>query len=129
MERADPRQTGPLSWCDLDAGTIHATPELFGDVVLARKDTPTSYHVSVTVDDHIQGVTLVTRGEDLRAATHVHRLLQALLDLATPGYQFHKLLTDPSGRRLAKRDRAATLQALREEGRAPAEVRALAGLG
>ena len=119
------RQVDGLNWTDLDAGVVAARPELFGDVVLARKDTPTSYHLSVTVDDAIQGVTLVTRGEDLRPATHVHRLLQALLELPTPAYRFHRLLTDVTGRRLAKRDRAETLRALREAGRSPAEVRAL----
>ena len=106
---------------------MDAHPEAFGDVVLARKDTPTSYHLSVTVDDAIQGVTLVTRGEDLRAATDVHRLLQALLTLPTPAYRFHRLLTDATGRRLAKRDRAETLRALRESGRSPEEVRLLIG--
>ena len=121
-------RTGPLAWRDRDAGQVSVEPALFGDVVLARKDTPTSYHLSVTIDDHLQGVTLVTRGEDLRAATHVHRLLQALLGLATPDYRFHTLLTDSSGRRLAKRDHAQTLQSLRETGHDPAEVRALAGL-
>ena len=120
-------QTGPLTWRDLDAGTIAATPEAFGDVVLARKDTPTSYHLSVTHDDHLQGITLVTRGEDLRAATHVHRVLQALLGYVTPDYRFHALLTDASGRRLAKRDHAETLRSLRDSGKTPAEVRALAG--
>jgi glutamyl-Q tRNA(Asp) synthetase len=119
------RRVGELRWTDLDTGAVEARPEPFGDVVLARKDTPTSYHLSVTVDDAIQGVTLVTRGEDLRAATHVHRLLQALLGLATPAYRFHRLLTDATGRRLAKRDRAETLCALRQAGRSPAEVRAL----
>jgi len=122
-------RTGPLAWTDLDAGVVAARPAQFGDVVLARKDTPTSYHLSVTVDDHLQGVTLVTRGEDLRAATHVHRLLQALLGLDPPAYRFHKLLTDQTGRRLAKRDRAQTLRSLREDGKSPAEVRALAGFG
>ena len=119
------RQAGDLRWTDLDAGVADARPEAFGDVVLARKDTPTSYHLSVTVDDAIQGVTLVTRGEDLRAATDVHRLLQALLGLPTPAYRFHRLLTDPTGRRLAKRDRAETLRALRESGRSPEEIRSL----
>jgi glutamyl-Q tRNA(Asp) synthetase len=120
-------QTGPLNWRDLDEGVVTATPEVFGDVVLARKDTPTSYHLSVTHDDHLQGITLVTRGEDLRAATHVHRLLQALLGYPTPDYRFHKLLTDTSGRRLAKRDHAETLRSLRDAAKTPAEVRALAG--
>jgi glutamyl-Q tRNA(Asp) synthetase len=117
------RQVGELRWTDLDAGVVEAHPEAFGDVVLARKETPTSYHLSVTVDDALQGVTLVTRGEDLRPATDVHRLLQALLGLPTPAYRFHRLLTDAAGRRLAKRDRAETLRALREAGQAPGEIR------
>jgi len=117
---------GPLTWRDLDAGTVTAQPELFGDVVLARKDTPTSYHLAVTVDDALQGVTLVTRGIDLFEATHVHRLLQALLGLPVPVWRHHPLLTDGSGRRLAKRDRAVTLRSLKEAGHSPAEVRAMA---
>ncbi len=125
--RAASARAGALVWRDLDRGDVPARPEIFGDVVLARKDTPTSYHLAVTVDDALQGVTLVTRGEDLREATHVHRLLQALLGLPTPDYRFHRLLTDEDGRRLAKRDRAATLRSLREAGKSPAEVRALAG--
>jgi len=120
---------GPLTWVDDARGTIAATPEPFGDVVLARKETPTSYHLAVTVDDALQGVTLVTRGEDLFAATHVHRLLQALLELPVPRYRHHGLVTDASGRRLAKRDRAATLRSLRQQGFDAAEVRAMAGFG
>lgn len=126
VDRASVR-VGKLTWRDLDQGDVVATPEIFGDVVLARKDTPTSYHLAVTTDDALQGVTLVTRGEDLRDATHIHRLLQALLDLPTPDYKFHRLLTDADGKRLAKRDKAATLKSLRDAGRTPAEVRALAG--
>ena len=118
---------GPLGWRDLAAGTISAQPHLFGDVVLARKDTPASYHLAVTWDDAAQGVSLVTRGADLFAATHVHRLLQALLGLPVPDYRHHRLLADAQGRRYAKRDRALTLRALREAGHDPAEVRALAG--
>jgi glutamyl-Q tRNA(Asp) synthetase len=118
---------GPLLWRDRDAGLVTAQPELFGDVVLARKDVPASYHLAVTVDDAGQGVTLVTRGADLFPATHVHRLLQALLGLPTPDYHHHRLLTDASGRRLAKRDRAATLRSLREAGYVAAEVRAMVG--
>ncbi|ARJ66247.1 tRNA glutamyl-Q synthetase [Magnetospirillum sp. ME-1] len=121
------RRAGPLSWRDRERGEQAARPELFGDVVLARKDTPASYHLAVTVDDALQGVTLVTRGVDLFEATHVHRLLQALLDLPTPGYAHHRLLTDEHGRRYAKRDRSLTLRALRDAGRTPQEVRALAG--
>jgi glutamyl-Q tRNA(Asp) synthetase len=120
-------RTGLLHWRDEIAGEMVAKPESLGDVVLARKDTPTSYHLSVTVDDHLQGITLVTRGQDLFEATHIHRLLQALLGYATPRYRHHELLTDASGRRLAKRDKALTLRAMRESGLAPAEVRRRAG--
>lgn len=121
------RRIGPLAWYDRERGEQTARPELFGDVVLARKDTPASYHLAVTVDDALQGVTLVTRGVDLFDATHVHRLLQALLGLPVPDYAHHRLLTDEHGRRYAKRDRSLTLRALREAGRTPEEVRALAG--
>jgi len=114
---------GSLSWHDRNRGETDATPERFGDVVLARKDVPTSYHLAVTVDDALQGVTLVTRGEDLLEATHVHRLLQALLDLETPDYDHHKLLTGDDGKRYAKRDRAATLRDLRAEGRTAVDIR------
>ncbi len=117
---------GPIAWHDRTRGEQRARPDLLGDVVLARKDVPASYHLAVTLDDHLQGVTLVTRGEDLFAATHIHRLLQALLGLATPEYLHHKLLLGADGRRFAKRDRALTLRALREAGRTPAEVRAMA---
>jgi glutamyl-Q tRNA(Asp) synthetase len=120
-------RAGPLSWHDRAAGEVAARPALFGDVVLARRDTPASYHLAVTLDDHLQGVTLVTRGEDLFEATHVHRLLQALLQLDVPDYHHHRLLVDRSGKRLAKRDRAVSLRDLRAQGRTPAEVRALAG--
>jgi glutamyl-Q tRNA(Asp) synthetase len=117
----------PLVWEDEIAGRIVAAPQRHGDVVLARKDAPTSYHLAVTVDDALQGVTLVTRGADLFHATDIHRLLQALLGLPTPRYRHHALLTDESGRRYAKRDRSLTLCALREAGRTPADVRAMAG--
>lgn len=120
------RRVGALTWHDRRHGSQIATPERFGDVVLARKDVPTSYHLAVTVDDALQGVTLVTRGEDLFEATHVHRLLQALLPLPTPDYSHHSLLHGPDGRRLAKRDNAATLRALRESGHTPEAVIALA---
>jgi glutamyl-Q tRNA(Asp) synthetase len=119
--------TGLLWWEDDAAGRVAADPASHGDVVLARKDTPTSYHLAVTVDDALQGVSLVTRGEDLFAATHVHRLLQALLELPVPHYRHHRLLTDAAGRRFAKRDRALALRALRDGGRSPAQVRAMAG--
>ncbi len=120
-------RTGPLTWQDLDRGVILAEPQLLGDVVLGRRDAPASYHLAVTLDDDLQGVNLVTRGEDLLAATHVHRLLQSLLDLATPAYRHHRLLTNDKGERLAKRDGAMTLAALRQAGHTPAEVRAMTG--
>ncbi len=115
--------TGELTWEDQGTGVQLATPEIFGDVVLARKDTPTSYHLAVTLDDHLQGVTLVTRGVDLFAATHVHRLLQALLHLDTPRYHHHELKTDAGGCRLAKRDSTETLNAFRKKGVNPAHIR------
>ena len=120
--------TGPLSWTDRKAGRIEAAPLSAGDVVLARKDIPTSYHLAVTVDDHLQGVSLVTRGWDLFHATHVHRLLQALLDLDTPLYYHHPMITDPNGLRLAKRNRAVTLRALRNSGKTAADVRRMVNL-
>lgn len=119
-------RTGPLAWHDETAGEIVATPQLFGDVVLARKDAPTSYHLAVVHDDALQGVTDIVRGEDLFAATHVHRLLQALLDLPTPRYHHHPLVRDASGKRLAKRDHAATLAEMRASGADPTQI--LAGL-
>ncbi len=118
---------GPLIWRDRDRGRIEARPEIFGDAVLARKDTPASYHLAATVDDHVQGVTLVTRGEDLAPAAHLHRLLQALLGLDTPEYRHHRLLTDEAGRRLAKRSKSLSIRGLRERGRTRDEVRAMAG--
>lgn len=120
---------GPLVWHDRERGRAEARPEIFGDVVLARKDTPTGYHLAVTVDDHLQGITVVTRGEDLLPATHVHRLLQALLGLDTPEYRHHRLLTDDAGQRLAKRHDSLSLRSLRERGLTAREVRAMAGFG
>jgi glutamyl-Q tRNA(Asp) synthetase len=114
----------PLRFTDREAGRIDAVPEQFGDVVLARKDVPTSYHLAVTLDDAAQGITLVTRGHDLLPATHLHRLLQALLDLPVPDYHHHRLITDASGRRLAKRDADLTLAALRQSGATSAALRA-----
>jgi glutamyl-Q tRNA(Asp) synthetase len=113
---------GPLKWTDTARGSQEATPEIFGDVVLGRKDTPASYHLSCTVDDARQGITLVTRGEDLFTATHVHRLLQALLSLPTPHYAHHPLVTDAAGKKFSKRDKAVTLRALRESGMAAQEL-------
>lgn len=119
--------TGPLSWQEEGRGLIAVEPGTLGDAVLARKEVATSYHLAVTVDDALQGVTLVTRGEDLFHATHLHRLLQALLGLAAPCYRHHMLLTSADGRRLAKRDGSLTVRALRAAGRTPPEVRAMAG--
>ena len=123
--------TGPLEWVEEGGGEprrVPADPAALGDVVLARKEAPASYHLAVTVGDAIQGVTLVTRGEDLAPATHIHRVLQELLGVPTPRYRHHELLTDAHGRRLAKRDRATTIRAMRAAGMTPAELldRALA---
>ena len=127
MDKACER-AGRLTWIDRKAGEIEADPRGAGDVVLARKDVPTSYHLAVTLDDHLQGVTLVTRGWDLFHATHVHRLLQALLGLRTPDYHHHPMITDPNGLRLAKRNRAVTLRALRNAGKTPDDIRAMVPL-
>jgi glutamyl-Q tRNA(Asp) synthetase len=120
-------ETGPLQFTDLIHGPRRCTPEAQGDVVLARKDIPASYHLCVTQDDAEQGVTLVTRGEDLLEATDIHRLLQALMGWPEPLYAHHGLITDEQGKRLAKRDQAPTLRAMRASGMSPAEVRAAAG--
>lgn len=116
---------GPLTWWNEHAGCVTADPAAQGDVVLARKDAPASYHLAVTVDDADQGVTDVVRGVDLFEATHVHRLLQALLDLPTPAYHHHALLAGLDGERLAKRHGAPTLAGLRERGE---DGRALAAI-
>lgn len=108
-----------------ECGRIEVEPAIAGDIVLARKDVGVSYHLAVVIDDHEQGVTLVTRGEDLFAATHVQRLLQAVLGLAVPRYHHHRLVRDATGRRLAKRDESLTLSALRASGVTPAGIRAM----
>ena len=107
-------------------GVVAARPERFGDVVIARRDVGASYHFCATHDDAAQGVTLVTRGEDLRPAADLHRLLQALMGLPAPRYAHFPLVRDVDGNRLAKRDAALTIRALREAGRTPDEVRAMA---
>ena len=121
-------QAGSYHFFDETLGRVEGEPLLMGDFVIARKDTPTSYHLSVTVDDHLQDVTLVTRGVDVLPSTHVHGLLQKLLGYETPQYAHHRLLTDDSGRRFAKRDRGMTIRAMREGGMTPQQVisRALA---
>ncbi len=111
-----------------ETGLIRATPEIFGDPVIARKDFGTSYHLSSVVDDAAQGVTHVVRGEDLFPATHLHRLLQALLELPAPRYRHHRLITDENGKRFAKRDQSVTLKALRGGGATPADIRRRVGL-
>ena len=115
--------TGPLRWHDARAGAVEAHPELLGDVVLARKDAPVSYHLAVTVDDAAQGVTDVIRGRDLLLSTHIHRLLQALLDLPVPAYSHHALLIGPDGQRLAKRHGALSLAELRAQGVDPENIK------
>ena len=127
MARAVAKVGGPLQFHESDEGQVACRPERFGDVVLGRKDTPASYHLCVTHDDAAQGVTLVTRGEDLRPATDLHRLLQALLGWPEPAYAHHRLVRDAAGRRLAKRNGDASLRALRAAGATPAQVRVLAG--
>jgi glutamyl-Q tRNA(Asp) synthetase len=115
---------GPLAF--VEHGHSHPVdPFLFGDVVLARKDLPAAYHLAVVVDDAFQGVTLVTRGEDLLPAAHAQRLLQALLGYPAPAYAHHRLILDKDGRKFSKRDQAVTLRALRAEGLTPAELEAL----
>lgn len=113
---------GPLTFHDLNFGTIAVNPNLLGDVVLARKDIGTAYHLAVVVDDAFQQITHVTRGEDLLSSTHVHRLLQALLELPQPVYLHHPLVLDARGKRLAKRSDAQAIATLRDAGLSPAEV-------
>jgi glutamyl-Q tRNA(Asp) synthetase len=113
------RRAGPLDWTDLDTGLVAADPLPFGDIVLSRKDAPGSYHLCATLDDAKMGISHVLRGHDLKAATHVHRLLQALLGLPTPAYRFHPLLVDGEGKRLAKRSGGLSLAELRAAGTDP----------
>lgn len=114
--------TGPLSFTDLRHGLHRVDPSLLGDVILARKDIGTSYHLAVVVDDAFQQITHVTRGEDLLPSTHVHRLLQALLGLPEPLYLHHELVADEHGVRLAKRHDALSILAMRKAGLGPSEV-------
>jgi glutamyl-Q tRNA(Asp) synthetase len=128
------RLVGALDFTELGAGpagehgVIAVDPWSFGDVVLARKDLPAAYHLAVVVDDAYQQVTRVTRGHDLFSATHIQRLLQALLTLPAPQYAHHHLILDASGRKLSKRDQAVTLRSLREQGVSGAQVRERLGL-
>lgn len=116
---------GPLTFHDLRFGTIQVNPDVLGDVVLARKDIGISYHLAVVVDDAYQDITHVTRGDDLLPSTHIHRLLQALLDLPEPTYLHHELVLDEHGTRLAKRSDSLAIATLREMGKSPAEVLAM----
>jgi len=122
-------ETGELLWEETGQGTRAADPAAHGDIVLARKDAPASYHLASTLDDAAMGVTHVIRGADLIASTDVHRLLQALLDLPTPLYRHHALVCGPDGKRLAKRDAAASLASLRDRGVDGPELAAGLGAG
>lgn len=122
MARALASVAGPLRYEEAGEGIVPCHPERFGDFVLARKDAPASYNLCVTHDDALQGVTCVTRGEDLRPATDLHRLLQALMGWPAPTYAHHRLLRDADGRRLAKRDGAVSLRDLRARGATAADV-------
>lgn len=134
MEAAIAAAGAPLGWTETgegpagETGAIAAAPQAWGDVVIARKEIPTSYHLSVVVDDALQGVTHVVRGQDLFHATSVHRLLQRLLGLPEPVYCHHRLIRDAEGRKLSKSDLATGLRQLREQGVTRAEVRRLVGL-
>ena len=127
-------RAGMLDWVEHGAGPagetgrVEARPQDWGDVVLARKETPTSYHLSVTLDDALQGVTDVVRGQDLFWSTSVHRLLQVLLDLPQPIYRHHRLILDEAGRKLSKSTDATALRSLRAEGATPADIRHRVGL-
>jgi glutamyl-Q tRNA(Asp) synthetase len=127
-------RAGDLGWIergegpDGETGAVTARPQAWGNVILARKETPTSYHLSVVVDDALQGVTDVVRGQDLFASTSVHRLLQTLLDLPAPVYRHHPLVLDEAGQKLSKSTRATGLRELRAGGSDPAEIRRLLGL-
>jgi glutamyl-Q tRNA(Asp) synthetase len=127
-------RVGALGWTECGAGPdgetgpVAAAPQAWGDIVLARKDTPTSYHLSVVVDDAVQGVTDIVRGQDLFWSTSVHRLLQALLGLPQPSYRHHRLIRDADGRKLAKSTDATGLRELRAAGASAADIRRLVGL-
>jgi glutamyl-Q tRNA(Asp) synthetase len=114
--RAASKKLGNLVWTDLRLGKHTVPVGTMGDVVLARKDVPTSYHLSATLDDHIQRIGLVTRGEDLVSATHVHKIIQSLLELKSPIYLHHPLILDSKGVRLSKRTRAQTVKSLKTSG-------------
>jgi len=126
--------TGPLRWHEIGAGPcgeigdVAADPAAWGDVIVGRKETPTSYHLSVVIDDALQGVTHVVRGQDLFWSTSVHRVLQSLLDLPAPIYHHHRLVLDGEGRKLSKSTQSTGLCELRAQGMTPAEIRRQLGL-
>jgi glutamyl-Q tRNA(Asp) synthetase len=128
-------RAGVLTWTETGAGphsqtgTLMAAPQLWGDVVLARKDVPTSYHIAAVVDDALQGVTDVVRGQDLFWSTSIHRLLQALLGLPEPAYHHHKLILDENGQKLSKSTQSTGLRELRANGATPRDIRRMVGLG
>jgi glutamyl-Q tRNA(Asp) synthetase len=128
-------RAGALTWTETGAGPrgqtgiVTAAPQLWGDVVLARKETPASYHLAAVLDDALQGITDVVRGQDLFWATSIHRLLQALLGLPEPTYHHHKLILDDEGRKLSKSTAATGLRELRASGATPRDIRRMVGLG
>jgi glutamyl-Q tRNA(Asp) synthetase len=128
MAKAAAMVGGEVRWREAESAELVAHPAVWGDVVLARKDIATSYHIAVTVDDALQGVTDVVRGRDLLETTRIHRLLQILLGLPEPAYRHHALLLDEEGRKLAKSRLSKPLRTLRAEGASPNEVRRMVGL-
>ena len=116
------RRTGVIEWKDHEKGKVRSDPRVHGDIVLARKDIKTSYHLSATIDDHLQGITLVTRGEDLAGVTDIHRLLQKILNLDEPEYLHHKILKDKRGKKLSKRSSSTSIQSLRAAGYTQTEI-------
>jgi len=127
-------RVGDLCWTELgegpdgETGKIVARPQAWGDVIVARKEIPTSYHLSVVIDDALQGITEVARGQDLFAATAVHRLMQRLLNLPEPAYRHHRLIRDASGHKLSKSSGSTGLRELRDSGASSADIRRLVGL-
>jgi glutamyl-Q tRNA(Asp) synthetase len=133
MEKAT-EWTGPLRWSETGAGPsgesgdMAAEPAAWGDVIVGRKETPTSYHLAVVIDDALQGVTHVVRGQDLFWSTSVHRVLQALLDLPAPSYHHHRLILDADGKKLSKSTQATGLRELRAQGLTAADIRRLVNM-
>jgi glutamyl-Q tRNA(Asp) synthetase len=134
MDKAVAR-VGVLTWTETGAGPagqtglVTAAPQMWGDVILARKDSPASYHLAAVVDDALQGVTDIVRGQDLFWSTSIHRLLQALLGLPDPSYHHHQLILDEAGQKLAKSTNATGVRELRAAGSKPFDVRRMVGLG